>query len=281
MDRMQAWIEAFPELKPLGDAAEPAGWVWPTRLGGVRAWVTPPWSLDIGSDAQADLVAALMQSSRIPIQIFDLPAGSALAASYNLKNVCAHPRHTRQVKLDDYSPPKKRSQQARRALREGTTIVDSRDVALHVALHQAARKRKGITSDERRLTALITALLAESNHHAWIALNAGRPIASAIIVRDTTTALYALGGQVRSEDPGITARSSVLLLAHAIEQAAQQGDQIFDFGGSSDPGVDRFYAEFGAAVTPKVRLVKTAAWIRPLIALKRPDLVFPKPVPSS
>jgi hypothetical protein len=290
---MKAWLNAFPEIQPLGDPDKPDGWVWPVRMGGMLGWkgaralVTPPWSLDIDAP-NAQRIVEHMAACKAPIQILDLPAGVALPAGLKLGSVCAHPRHTRQIKIDGYALPKKRAQQARRALRDGVTVEASRDVLAHIELHQAARHRKGIASDAQGLRTLMKALLKDQQNLAYIAFHNERPIASAIIVRSKApqgrTALYALGGQDRAGAKGAkgtTARASVAVLAQAIEDARANGDQIFDFGGSSDPGVDRFYAEFRAYVVPKLRLVKTAAWIRPIIALKRPDLAFPKPVPSS
>jgi hypothetical protein len=299
---MKAWLNAFPEIKPLGDPEKPDGWAWPVRMGGMgrmggmlgwkgaRALVTPPWSLDIDAP-NAQRIVEHMAACKVPIQILDLPAGVALPAGFKLGSVCAHPRHTRQIKIEGYALPKKRAQQARRALRDGVTVEAARDVLAHIELHQAARQRKGIASDAQGLRTLMTTLLKDAQNLAYIAFHNERPIASAIVVRSETplgrTALYALGGQDRAGDKddkgdkGTTARASVAVLAQAIEDARANGDQIFDFGGSSDPGVDRFYAEFGAHIVPKLRLVKTAGWIRPILALKRPDLAFPKPVPSS
>ena len=296
---MLAWRQAFEELTPFPglDATSNTAWVWPTRMARIHALVTPPWSVDVGADVDPAALTERMEACSVPIQILDLPAGAVLPTDFEFtsksKSVCVHQRHTRQIQLQEYKLPKKRAQQARRAAREGTTVVESLDLAQHVALHQAARHRKGISSDENGLRALMAALLSQPANHAYVALHGGRAVASAIVVRSRSmaagpVALYALGGQDRmpsqashAVDPNVSARASVAVLAHAIEAAREAGDQIFDFGGSSDPGVDRFYAEFGAAVVPKIRLVKTARWIRPFVALKRPDLLFPKPVPSS
>jgi hypothetical protein len=57
-----------------------------------------------------------------------------------------------------------------------------------------------------------------------------------------------------------------------MRYAAQEGTMTFDFGGSMDPGVDRFYAEFGAEAVPKIRLVKMAPWWKPIMRWRRPDL---------
>jgi hypothetical protein len=40
-----------------------------------------------------------------------------------------------------------------------------------------------------------------------------------------------------------------------------------------DPGVDRFYKEFGGEKVPKWRAVRVARWAWPWIRLRRPDLL--------
>jgi hypothetical protein len=81
--------------------------------------------------------------------------------------------------------------------------------------------------------------------------------------------VYAFGGQKRSSVSGL---ATVLLIEQGIRDAAAIGNRIFDFGGSSDPGVDRFYAEFGAEKVPRQRAVRMAWWARPWLRLMRPDL---------
>ncbi|MGB0510647.1 MAG: hypothetical protein ACPGGB_06965, partial [Flavobacteriales bacterium] len=65
------------------------------------------------------------------------------------------------------------------------------------------------------------------------------------------------------------------LIGTAMRHAASRGAKAFDFGGSQDQGVDRFYAEFGAERIPKVRLVRIRGWWTPILRWRRPDL-FPR-----
>ena len=81
--------------------------------------------------------------------------------------------------------------------------------------------------------------------------------------------LYSFGGQKRGANSAI---ASVAILALAMNEAQDRGATEFDFGGSADPGVDRFYKEFGARSVPKARLVKVAWWLKPVLRVVRPDL---------
>ena len=86
--------------------------------------------------------------------------------------------------------------------------------------------------------------------------------------------IYGFGGQFRGGTPGESSRATVLLIATAMRHAANHKATHFDFGGSADPGVDRFYAEFGAEKKDKVKLVRIRWPWRWLMRQRRPDL-FP------
>ena len=86
--------------------------------------------------------------------------------------------------------------------------------------------------------------------------------------------IYGFGGQFRTEQPGDSSRASVLMIGTAMRHATEQGSAVFDFGGSQDQGVDRFYSEFGAERIPKWRLVRIRGMWKPVLRWRRPDL-FP------
>ena len=54
-----------------------------------------------------------------------------------------------------------------------------------------------------------------------------------------------------------------MLIQQGIRDAEVVGNDIFDFGGSADKGVDRFYAEFGAYAEPRFRTILVKGWARP------------------
>ena len=124
---------------------------------------TLPWAQDIGRGwSEADLRQLLTGSSHALI-VLDLPAGAPPLKELP-KNTSVVLRHTRQSPLNrDKDPvlawPSTRRKQFNRAEREGMTIEPCSDLSLLVDLHQAARLRKGITSDEQALRNLLQELL--------------------------------------------------------------------------------------------------------------------------
>ena len=176
-------------------------------------------------------------------------------------------RHTRQMALGgdgENQIPKTRLKQVRRFKREGGTI------ALHkrtegwehvLSLHKASRKRKGLPHHGSDLQTLLHRISQESWTFAVTANDAnGVCVASGgFVLLPSGTCVYAFGGQRRSESSG---RASVAMLVEAMNIAHTLGCTCFDFGGSLDPGVDRFYAEFGADAVPFVRWIRVPFWFR-------------------
>lgn len=246
---------------------------------GVRAWMTLPWAQDIGT-FHNESVLRLLTEQRVSMVVLDLPPNLDLP----LPDDCpawSIQRHTRQLALTAQEDPidhwpANRRKQLRRAEREGMTAEATRDIQLLVDLHQAARHRKGLKSDARALTALLSELLFEPDTHAWaVRDDAGTPVAAGVFHgAEDGRCIYGFGGQRRDQQPGKSSRATVLMLAKAMRHAAENGSTTFDFGGSQDAGVDRFYAEFGAEAVPRIRLVHIHKWWRALYRWRRPDL-FP------
>ena len=246
------------------------------RIQGVRALVTPQWALDAGTpgsrwEAQhEEAVASAMMQARARLAVVDLPAGM-IPSQPPPRTGHFQERHTRTVQLAAALPSNRRKQ-VRRALRAGLTFEkDGTDLDRLVALHQGARERKSIPSDGMALHRLLNRLGDEPSTRMHFVQDAsGRRVAGGVFLHTMPgTVLYAFGGAERSELSGL---ATVLLLARSMECAAAQGATQFDFGGSQDPGVDRFYSEFGGERIPKWRYVRSAPGWAWWWKWRRPDL---------
>jgi len=244
---------------------------------GIQAFTTPPWAQDVGHDFNSSKLTQLMSKGEVPFMVFDLPAGTACPTDLP-RHTWATERHTRQSSLTEEDPVETwsshRKKQLRRAEREGFFCSECKDLDLLVELHQAARTRKGLNSDGQALHDLLAELLKEEDTHAWVVRGPqGDPLAGGVFHGSGDgRCVYGFGGQFRKSDGRSTSRASVMLIAQAMRHAARTGKSTFDFGGSRDPGVDRFYAEFGAGKVIKWKLIRTAWWLRPALRWVRPDL---------
>ena len=270
-----AWDRAFPDC-----THDAAGRRTPQRLRfGLTALTTPPWAQDIGHGPDLQAITTLLQTAAEPLIVLDLPA--TMTPPELPSGSWAVERHTRQSALRPNEDPvdawpSTRRKQLRRAERECMAVEQTADLNVLVQLHQAARDRKGLKSDAQTLHTLLEQLLEEPDTHAWTVRHASGQVLAGGVFHGTGDGrcVYGFGGQFRTGEPGESSRASVLLIATAMRHAATQGANPFDFGGSQDAGVDRFYAEFAAERVPKWKLVRIRGLWKPLLRWQRPDL-FP------
>jgi hypothetical protein len=242
------------------------------RVKGISAAITPPWALECGNvniDVERTLRRAL-ESAALPLVVCDLPPG--VPCDWD-KPWTVQQKHTRWLQAADGqfpSLPKHRSKQVRKALAQGLRLEPSTDVALLRQLHQQVRERKSIPSDAAALERLLAWILSSPHQSSYVVNDAhNRAIASATFLHNNGRTVYAFGGQKRSK---VSALATVLLIQQGIHDAEKVGNEIFDFGGSADEGVDRFYAEFGAHAEPRYRAILASKWVRPWLRALRPDL---------
>ena len=158
----------------------------------------------------------------------------------------------------------------------GPAQVGPEAVEEMVDLHQAARQRKGIPSDREALRRLLAGCAQDAQARFFFVRDAeGQALAGGVMLgrkgRDAEPGevLYAFGGAHRGPQSGL---ATVLMLGSAMEWAAAEGYERWDFGGSQDPGVDRFYEEFGGVRQPKYRVVLWRPGWGLFLRLLRPDL---------
>ena len=256
-------------------------WLGFQRIKGIRAATTPMWALNAGASIlleRSDWIAGLRTISQAVVAV-DLPPRVVLSPSDVAgQGAWLQERHTRQLSIphsdldtsSEESWPTHRRKQFRRALNLGLRIEPCNDVQRILKFHQVARSQKGLPSDELGLRTLLTSILASPHHSSYMVLsNDGFDIGSAVFLHEANRTIYAFGGQQRSKHSGL---ASVLLIQAGMESARSHGIECFDFGGSMDTGVDRFYAEFGAEKVVKQRYIRIAPWARPWLRLMRPDL---------
>lgn len=242
-------------------------------IKGISSWYTPPWALEGGGLENEELGKwrVVLEEAPVGAVVCDLPPAANCDWEMPWK---VQQRHTRWLCCDasgDFPPlPKHRAKQVRKGQSKGIQLAISKDVDTLVSLHQQARERKAIASDGKALKRLFQWIVQSPHQTSYIARSVdGIPIASATFLHNADRTIYAFGGQRRSELSGL---ATVMLMDQGIQDAAAIGNRVFDFGGSADPGVDRFYAEFGAEKVVRHRVMRVAWWARPWLRLVRPDL---------
>lgn len=256
-----------------------------TNLKGIPALFTPPWALDCGLSLESNsaeqytsFIKALGKRKE-PYITVDLPPCSddlskglstAVIKQYTPTDFRVQWRHTRILDIPTKLPANRRKQ-VNKAERELISCELTEDWSNIILLHDESRNRKDLSIDSNQLKTLLNAISGESYSFALEAKNAdGECIASGgFIMASSYRCIYAFGGQKRGPNSAI---ATVAMLNYAMTVAEQKGATEFDFGGSTDPGVDRFYKEFGAVSVPKPRLIRTSWWLTQILKIIRPDL---------
>lgn len=263
-----AWISAVS-----GNAGATPLQLMRTKVKGVSALITPSWSTYAAMPGNASLesIKSSLDESKEPLIVADFPPGVSCdwKAPWML-----HDLHTRWLEANGSGVfpqiPKHRAKQIRKGVNAGIHISTCTDLERMVRLHQNSRTRKSIPSNEQGLRSLLNVIFETPYHSSFIATNQkGEDIANAIFIHHSDATVYAFGGQFRSP---ISAIASVMLIQKGIESAQSLGHRVFDFGGSSDAGVDQFYAEFGAVKKMKQRVVRVKGLWKIWLKLTRPDL---------
>lgn len=243
------------------------------RIQGIPALVTPAWALEVPG-AQA-IITCADNLKWGALAVIDLPIESEVdAAQWLAAGWLLQKRHTRWLDLSgdvEEHLPKNRRKQLRRARAAGFEVLPLDDMQILAATHAASRNRKAIANDDDKLISLLHRLNeAEEIRARGVRKPEGGWLATAGFVRVDHRWVYAFGGA--TEHTADSAAALVLLLTEAMREAYAAGMPVFDFGGSADPGVDKFYAEFGARKVLRWRAVKVKPWARMWLKFRRPDL---------
>lgn len=157
----------------------------------------------------------------------------------------------------------KRRSELRKAEKDGVVVEETRDLAVveeTVAL-TFARQDKRYPAD--LLHRLLGALESQDNWFAARSLVDGKTASVSYCLHSGDTAYYLFGGydaRLRS------AQAGPAVLWKAIRMAMERGLSRFDFEGSMNPAIERFYSDFGGRLTPLFRV--TRAWYPLECALK-------------
>lgn len=265
--RSQAWLGPSGTIQHAGDASMA---VQSTRLKRlIPALVTPAWAVHCDLQGPGpDRIRLLKEIARGPSAVKVLDVIDATPEDAEALHGWTHvTRHTRHLDLPPSAEvipwPSHRLKQERRFLREGGCVeVNPANGWQEVrSLHLQSRARKSLDGRPEALTALLENLSHEPWAYNVVAYDReGNPVASGGFVGlSNGTTVYAFGGQQRSKASGL---ASVAMVMAAGKAAQGRGSHVLDFGGSLDPGVDRFYKELGGKAVAVSRFIQCPLWFR-------------------
>lgn len=147
--------------------------------------------------------------------------------------------------------------QIRKADKSGLVVFNELNIDEFFAVHEQSFQRQGKQPDiPKQYFYQLAELLKKQNcGELLFARDAQKQIHAALIrVWDDTTAYYLSGG---TSVPGLHSGAMSYLMWKAIQLSQEQGLKQFDFEGSMEDGIHRFFRNFGGQEVQYVSLHKT------------------------
>lgn len=127
-------------------------------------------------------------------------------------------------------------------------------------------KRVNQPYSEDQLQTLLDASIANNSGALWVAREKGTIQAIIWNVWDQECSYYLMGGK---NPDMVNTKAMSLLLWHCILEAKRRGNKYFDFEGSMDNGVERFFRSFGAERALYLVLKRDGHWLWKLLRALR------------
>lgn len=125
---------------------------------------------------------------------------------------------------------------------------------------ESTLSQKGVVQSYniQHLERLMSACLAHNSGTLWVASEGEKIQAIVWNVWDENRSYYLMGGM---NPDGDNYRAMSALLWHCIREAKKRGNKYFDFEGSMDGGVERFFRSFGGKRTLYLVLKRDELWL--------------------
>ena len=140
-----------------------------------------------------------------------------------------------------------------KARRDGLEVSQVHNMEIVLGLVKKSFLRQNMPVNEIYLHKLLFIYANSSNSFAYAVLKSSAPIAVVFCIHDKNSAYYLLGGyDFEDKHHG----AGAMAMISAIEHAKQIGLKQFDFEGSMEPNIERYFRGFGARITPYFRINK-------------------------
>ncbi len=146
-----------------------------------------------------------------------------------------------------------RSREIRGGAKRNLRCEPCTDLALVERLAGMSLSRQGVGGAEAQMREIVGRFATPASSFAYATWLGEAPVAVCFCIHDCQRAYYLVGGVDAAKDE--TAASPMAIFA-GIRHARDLGLEIFDFEGSSVPGIERFFRGFGGDLVPQLRVVR-------------------------
>jgi hypothetical protein len=152
-----------------------------------------------------------------------------------------------------------------KASKDGLRIAQVQDLQLVYPLVLQSLERNGQDKNTAIIKNILFSYASPANSFAYIAYYNDLPIGASFCVINKNKAIYLFGGfDAGNKHHG----AGVSCMWHSILKAKDMNLAWFDFEGSMNPAIERYYREFGGKLVPFYNLRKTKLLVKILMTLK-------------
>jgi hypothetical protein len=166
--------------------------------------------------------------------------------------------------LNNLSSEKRKS--LNKAVKDNLQVEESTDYKLVYSLIIKSLERNDKAKNIAILKHILCSFASTKNAFAFVALQEGKPIGATFCLIDRYKAIYLLGGfDSTNKHHG----AGVSCMWQSILKAKDLGLAYFDFEGSMNVSIERYFREFGGRLTPYFCVEKIKPGLKLLLAIKK------------
>ncbi len=153
-----------------------------------------------------------------------------------------------------------------RAVKDGLLIKETSDPQLAYSLVIQSLTRNFIAKNLSIIKNILASLATKTNTYSFVAFQDELPVGATFCVVTKTKAVYIFGGfNFENKHHG----AGVSCMWQSILKARSLGLEYFDFEGSMNPAIERYFREFGGELTPYFNVQKIKPFLNILLKIKR------------
>ncbi|MES2680319.1 MAG: GNAT family N-acetyltransferase [Bacteroidota bacterium] len=153
-----------------------------------------------------------------------------------------------------------------KAIKDGLVITETSDPELAYSLIIQSLSRNFIAKNLSIIKNILASLAAKTNTFSFVAYQDKLPVGATFCVVTKSKAVYIFGGfnfENKHHGAGVSCMWQSILKAKAL------GLEYFDFEGSMNPAIERYFREFGGELTPYFNVQKISPFLNILLKIKR------------
>lgn len=161
-----------------------------------------------------------------------------------------------------------RRNEIKKAEKDGIVCELSNDYTEVQQIVEKTFARTKLSVEKSDLENLLFKYCNPLNSFAFLSKHNTEVVAASLVIHDHKKAYYILGGYDQALKHG---GAGALAVWNAILHAKNLGLSVFDFEGSQIPQVEKYFREFGGAITPSAYVLKAKLWLELLLKFAERD----------